>query len=640
MARKRKEIKLKSLTPLVNDTEGRIVLVGTYKGDQLTRWNGWYNYPISDDEKITEADATKITELWLFNGTKEQKNYKAEFVGIKTRQELIDGYGYPARGKAHGARYLLFRTEFKYRHKGELPEDAERVIVRTADFAKRSPKVAKQLKAYLESPDRNDPDLAKRLPEIITKLRPGQLHVCEAAVQLDFIPMLDDFDKRLAVMSSIPPDNKTLRFIDLFAGIGGIRKGFELACESKGLKSRCVFTSEIKPYAIDVLKQNNPDDYIHGDITAVDAKTIPDFDILLGGFPCQAFSAAGKRHGFEDTRGTLFFDVARILKEKKPFGFVLENVEGLVNHDKRDSKAPYGNTLKVILETLGELGYKVNWRVLNAKDFGVPQERKRIYIIGTRKAVPEMERFHTKSAKVGDILEQGLECAKSRFIDKLLSHFSVRDLFGKSIKDKRGGINNIHSWDIELKGEVTQQQRELLNRILKERRKHQWAEMYGIDWMDGMPLTLEMIRTFYDTDNLEDMLEDLAQKGYVVKEHPKRRVKFGNFFERVKDTSLPIGYNIVAGKMSFEVSKVLSPDEQAPTLVAMDMQHLYVVDGDGIRNLSLREGLSLFGYPKGFKFDVPKDLGYDLLGNTVVVPVIKEVAGRVIDVYKREKEIV
>ena len=165
------------------------------------------------------------------------------------------------------------------------------------------------------------------------------------------------------------------------------------------------------------------------------------------------------------------------------------------------------------------------------------------------------------------------------------------------------------------------------------------AEEYGIDWMDGMPLTLEMIRTFYDADNLEAMLEDLAQKRYVVKEHPKRRVKVGNVFERIEDPSLPIGYNIVAGKMSFEVSKVLSPDEPAPTLVAMDMQHLYVVDGDGIRNLSLREGLSLFGYPNGFKFDVPKDLGYDLLGNTVVVPVIKEVAGRVIDVYKREKEI-
>ncbi len=171
----------------VSRSEPRLyVLVGTYKGDQLTDWRGWYNYPISGEDKITEADAAKITELWLFKGTKDERRYKAEFVGIKTRQELIDGYGYPAKGKAHGERYLLFKTEFKYQHKLTPPEEAERVIVRAADFA-RSPKVRSQLKAYLESPDRNDPDLAKRLPEIITKLRPDQLRVCEAAVQYRFL---------------------------------------------------------------------------------------------------------------------------------------------------------------------------------------------------------------------------------------------------------------------------------------------------------------------------------------------------------------------------------------------------------------------------------------------------------------------
>ncbi len=168
------------------EASGRIVLVGTYKGDQLAKWRGWYNYPISDDDKIGAEYAAKITELWLFKGKKDQRNYKASFVGVKTRDELIRDYGYPAKGQAHGDKYLLFKTEFKYQHKGDVPEDAERVIVRTADFAKRSPKIAKQLKAYLESPDRKDPDLAKRLPIIITKLRPEQLRVCEAAVQLSF----------------------------------------------------------------------------------------------------------------------------------------------------------------------------------------------------------------------------------------------------------------------------------------------------------------------------------------------------------------------------------------------------------------------------------------------------------------------
>lgn len=455
----------------------------------------------------------------------------------------------------------------------------------------------------------------------------------KTAAQLNFLSSLDGVEAKTSHFRKGKPDSRTIRFIDLFAGIGGIRKGFEQACEAVGYKPQCVFTSEIKPHAIDVLRQNHPEDYIHGDITAVDAKDVPDFDILLGGFPCQAFSAAGKRHGFEDTRGTLFFDVARIIKEKRPFGFVLENVEGLVNHDKRDKDAPYGNTLRVILDTLSELGYQTNWRVLNAKDFGVPQERKRVYIIGSKKSRPNMESFERRQSTVGDILQHGLETDTSRFIDKLLSHYPVDKLIGKSIKDKRGGENNIHSWDIELKGPVSDRQKTLLNLMLRERRKHHWAEIYGIDWMDGMPLTLDMIRTFCDVPDLEEMLEDLAEKRYVVKEHPKRRVKVGKVYERIEDASLPMGYNIVAGKMSFEVNKILSPDEQAPTLVAMDMQHLYVADGNGIRRLSLREGLNLFGYPQDFKFNVPRDLGCDLLGNTVVVPVIRQVAARVLEIY-------
>lgn len=426
--------------------------------------------------------------------------------------------------------------------------------------------------------------------------------------------------------------DKKIKFIDLFAGIGGIRKGFELACAEKGFQTECVFTSEIKPYAVEVLKQNHPDEEINGDITQVDAANIPDFDFLLAGFPCQAFSAAGKRLGFQDTRGTLFFDVERILKEKQPYGFVLENVEGLVNHDRVKSSDKIGRTLTTILHHLDVLGYKVSWRVLNAKYFGVAQERKRIYIVGTKKAVPNLDRFHRSVCVLADVLEKGIKPVDSKFTRLLLSHYSVQELFGKSIKDKRGGSNNIHSWDIELKGSVSKEQKELLNVMMTERRKKKWAEEYHIDWMDGMPLTLDMIRSFYDAPNLEEMLEDLVVKKYVRKEYPKRKV--GN--HREQDSSLPLGYNIVAGKMSFEVSKVLSPAEIAPTLVAMDMQRLFVPDGNGIRRLTLREGLRLFGYPDDYKFNVSIDEGYDLLGNTVVVPVIKAVSERVLDVYERE----
>lgn len=426
----------------------------------------------------------------------------------------------------------------------------------------------------------------------------------------------------------------TIQFIDLFAGIGGIRKGFELACIEKGYKAECVFTSEIKPYAVDILTQNHPSETISGDITKVDAKDIPDFDFLLAGFPCQAFSAAGKRLGFQDTRGTLFFDVERILAEKSPYGFVLENVEGLVNHDRENPHDKMGKTLKTILEHLDALNYHVSWRVLNAKEFGVPQDRKRIYIVGTKRAAPMLSKFTPIHSTLSDILENGLPTHESKFVKLLLSHYNVDELHGKAIKDKRGGENNIHSWDIDYKGVITQQEKDLLNRMLKERRKKKWAEEFGIDWMDGMPLTIEQIRTFYDVPELEEMLEHLVKLKYIRKEHPKKKV--GN--KREQDCSLPLGYNIVAGKMSFEVAKVLDPQGIAPTLVAMDMQHLFVPDGNGIRQLTLREGLRLFGYPDDYKFDTTIENGYDLLGNTVVVPVIKAVASRVLDIYEEDLE--
>lgn len=310
---------------------------------------------------------------------------------------------------------------------------------------------------------------------------------------------------------------------------------------------------------------------------------------------------------------------------------MLENVEGLVNHDKENRTDKIGRTLATILKTLDELNYKVSWKVLNAKYFGVPQERKRIYIVGIKKAAPNLEHFPYTKRTLETILEHGKPVSDSPFVKLLLSHYTAAELYGKSIKDKRGGSNNIHSWDIEYKGAVSPEQRNLLNTMLKERRKKKWAEEYGIDWMDGMPLTLEQIKSFYSHDHLEEMLSDLVKKGYVRLEHPKRKV--GN--ARVQDTSLPKGYNIVAGKMSFEVGKILDPKGIAPTLVAMDMQHLFVVDNGGLRTLTLREGLRLFGYPDTYAFDTTIENGYDLLGNTVVVPVIKGVAGRMLDIYVR-----
>lgn len=161
----------------------------------------------------------------------------------------------------------------------------------------------------------------------------------------------------------------TFRFIDLFAGIGGIRLGFE------SVGGTCVFSSEFDEDACKTYEANFGE-HPYGDITKIDASSIPDFDILLGGFPCQAFSIIGKKEGFaNETCGTLFFDIERILSEKRPPAFMLENVRNLTAHDG-------GNTFRVILEHLTALGYHVHYKVLNAMDYGVPQKRERIIIVG------------------------------------------------------------------------------------------------------------------------------------------------------------------------------------------------------------------------------------------------------------------
>lgn len=429
---------------------------------------------------------------------------------------------------------------------------------------------------------------------------------------------------------------KKIKFIDLFAGLGGTRIGFEQACEEGNLTAECVFTSEIKPYAVQIYKHNFSDEEVHGDITKIDAADIPDFDVLLGGFPCQAFSTAGRKAGFDDARGTLFFDIARILKEKKPKGFLLENVEGLVSHDKKDKSSPIGNTLTTIINILTDLGYQVSWRVLNAKDFGVAQVRKRIYITGSLNDTPSLEGFESKSQVFGDIQENHLDRLDTRFTKNLLRLFTKEGLEGRSIKDKRGGKNNIHSWDMELKGKITSEQKNLVNILLRQRRRKKWAEIKGIVWMDGMPLTLNEVHSFYehvDIEKLRTMLDDLVEKKYLRFEHPKDIVETNGKKAREYALDKEPGYNIVTGKLSFELNKILGSNCVAPTIVATEADRIGVLDNGGIRRLSERECLRFFGFPEWYQSNIKHKELYDLVGNTVVVPVIKSVSERIIKTF-------
>lgn len=446
------------------------------------------------------------------------------------------------------------------------------------------------------------------------------------------LPLHNSFSKKCsylidkgvdAVEEEQQTDARTIKFIDLFAGLGGIRIGFEQALKKHGLKGKVVFSSDIKTAANKAYKANFNENN-HCDITKIDPKDLPDFNFLLAGFPCQAFSQAGLGLGFKDTRGTLFFNVENILKEKRPDGFVLENVEGLVNHDK-------GKTFKVIKNNLIQLGYNIEYAVLNGKDFGLAQSRNRIYIIGLKeKTVKPLKDFNKSHKVLKDIIDYNVEAEDSDFSKKLLSHYRLEDVYGKSIKDKRGGSNNIHSWDIGLKGEINSDQRILLDKLLKQRRNKKWADIYGIKWMDGMPLTKEMIETFYEHNDLQFLLDDLVYKGYLKLEHPKQRINN----RRVPDKSLEKGYNIVTGKLSFEFSKILSPYEVTPTIVATDVHKLAVPVKDGIRKLTVSEGLKLFGFPNNYQLDcVTTNEAFDLLGNTVCVPVINSISSKLISSY-------
>lgn len=373
----------------------KVVLVGTYKAGQLERWPGLYNYPLNASDTVDAEAAKRVNEIWLFNGAKDGRYFEAKFVGTFTRGELVRGWKYPAKGAAHGEKYLLYRIQTAYapvNTSDALATEVERVIVRAADFAKRSPKIAREIKAYLESPDRSDLGLAHRLPPILLRLPRETLCVCEPGVQMDFMDILD---RSVGVSIPFPVREKTtFTFIDLFAGVGGIRMGFQ---EAGG---KCVFSSEWNQDAAMTYRENFGEQP-RGDITKISADEIPCFDVLLAGFPCQPFSISGKMRGFSDTRGTLFFEVCRIIDAKKPKVVFLENVKHLVHHDK-------GKTLSVILQKLRDFGYHVSWRVLNGSDFGVPQNRERIIIVGSKSGVFDFDQVKTvPKCILADFLDKG-----------------------------------------------------------------------------------------------------------------------------------------------------------------------------------------------------------------------------------------
>ena len=378
----------------------KTVLVGTYKGDQLDVWPGYYNYPLTAKDRIDVESAKRVNEIWLFKGAKAGRFFAAEFIGIKTRDELKAEYNYLAKGKGHGSgKYLLFKIG-KTEIYDPATDFAEAVIVRSADFA-RTPKVRKQIKSYLESPDRRDPLASKLVPKILTEVPPEVLRVCEAAVQMDFftdprtvyhpireIDFFSEFrNKSIAEALSLTTQATGNGFthMDCFSGVGGFctglhAAGFTTLLAIEKIKS-CVETYHV----------NHPEVHVvNNDICKVTEKDIAPFcpeggvDLVTSGMPCETFSTAGNTsRSFYDERQFLFREGIRVAKITNAKFLLFENVPAITT--KTVSKASEELIVDLLKKELVNAGYQNYIEiVLDSTHYGVPQRRKRYFVLGTR----------------------------------------------------------------------------------------------------------------------------------------------------------------------------------------------------------------------------------------------------------------
>ena len=436
--------------------------------------------------------------------------------------------------------------------------------------------------------------------------------------------------------------DKIINFADLFAGLGGFREGFETATNELGIKTKCVLTAEIKKAAKEVYKkrykQDSVEDKDFKDIRELSNKDIKklEIDVLLGGFVCKSFSKSGNRKGFEcDINGDLFFQILKVLKASNTGVVILENVDNLVIHDKSISKhkiyknneeIEIGNTFKIVLEELEKLNYEISWEVLNAKDFGLPQSRNRIFIVAVKKDIEKNEKFKTVNKKISmkykkktklfkEIKEEATEeIIKNDFTKKLCEKYDMKFLEGKKINDKRGKDNNIHSWDFGLFGEVSEAEKKILVEIMENRRKKIYRDKYGLS-NDGVPLKIEDIEelTNMAKKELKKNINSLLKKGYLkerkIKEH--------------------IGYDIISGRLKYYFNNFIHPEGITLTLTATDAKKNGVCEKNGVRHLTNGELCDLFGFNKKLMLPalegINKNQIFDLFGNSLAVPIVYEI---------------
>jgi len=456
---------------------------------------------------------------------------------------------------------------------------------------------------------------SKNKPQLIelinsTQLTPDIFNVCfETTVKNNEI---------ILPISELPvADCKIINYIDLCCGIGGFRVALEsFQKKNTNIKFNCVLSADIKDDAIKTYNMNFNENNKKTNILEINE--IDSFDLLCAGFPCQPFSSAGNKKGFDDDRGGIIFKIIDICKKYKPKIVILENVSNLIILEN-------GKPLKRICEEFNNIGYFVSYKKLNATDFGVPQNRERVFIVCSLEKLVDLDKIEYVNPEntLNSIIDYTAKYSdiESNFANKIMKLHSQIPLFGYKMQDKRGGQKNIHSWDIGVNGVLTIRERELMKKIMTERRKKHWAEKKKIVWMDGMPLTLSEISTFVDDTNLQQMLDNLVEKKYLRLEKPKNLISG----KRVYDEMGEYGYNICKGKLSFPITNILDPSATSPTLTATDSNKLAVIiENKFIRKLNDNELKLLCGFPLSYK--LPDDVDkYDLFGNMVIPNVVEGV---------------
>ncbi len=442
-------------------------------------------------------------------------------------------------------------------------------------------------------------------------------------------------------------NEKEIRYIDLFGGVGGFRLGIERANNSQETQSQrdkesrtdssnlnrklptqrrskssngfnekwfegwnyviqekwkkprftCVFYNDIDKYAVQTYNKNFKENYKPTDIRTIKTDSIPDFDLLCAGFPCQAFSIAGKRKGFEDTRGTLFYEIARILKAKRPQYFLLENVKGLLSHDR-------GRTFAIILSTLAELGYDVQWMVLNSKFFGVPQNRERVFIIGSlgETSRPEILPF-------GETSEE---------FNKRLTKYQIASSLQHS--GHSGG---------NYKGMNMVSELNYIGAIMSEKNK-QWLN-------DGKELSRNFPQgqRVYGTEGISSTIAGNAgglggKTGLYAVLTPDRENKRqdGRRFKEDGEPSFTLTGQDVHGVAIMDLYNKKEHSDRSPTLTEPHHNTLRVREGMKIRRLTPIECERLQGFPDNWTSGVSDTQRYKMMGNAVTVNVVQAIVER------------